>query len=98
MSEIVEAAVTALNRRLDGAGVDGVVRFVIEDEGALLIGADGATADGSGSDADCTLTASAETFEDLLAGDLDPTAAFMSGRLKVEGDMGLAMKLGTLLS
>lgn len=98
MSEIVDAAVTALNRRLDGAGLDGEVRFVIEDEGAVLIDSEGARADAAGSDADCTLTASAETFQDLLAGDLDPTAAFMSGRLRVEGNMGLAMKLGTLLS
>lgn len=98
MSEIVDAAVAALNRRLDGAGVDGTVRFVIEDEGAVLIGADGAAADAGDGEADCTLTASAEAFQDILAGDLDPTAAFMSGRLKVEGNMGLAMKLGTLLS
>ena len=33
----------------------------------------------------------------MLDGDLDPTAAFMSGRLKVDGDMGLAMKLGSIL-
>jgi putative sterol carrier protein len=98
MSEIVDAAVTALNRRLAGAGIDGAVRFVIEDEGALLIGSDGAVPDASDDDADCTLTASAETFQDILAGDLDATSAFMSGRLKVEGNMGLAMKLGTLLS
>ena len=98
MSEIVDAAVTALNRRLDGAGIDGAVRFVIEDEGTLLIGSDGAVPDASDDDADCTLTASAETFQDILAGDLDATSAFMSGRLKVEGNMGLAMKLGTLLS
>ena len=98
MSEIVDAAVTALNRRLEGAGLDGAVRFVIEDEGAVLIDAGGAAADSGAGDADCTLTASAETFQDILAGDLDPTAAFMSGRLRVDGNMGLAMKLGTLLS
>jgi putative sterol carrier protein len=97
MSEIVDTAVTVLNRRLDGAGIDGTVRFVIEDEGAVRIDEDGASAD-NGGDADCTLTADAETFQDILGGNLDPTAAFMSGRLKVEGSMGLAMKLGTLLS
>jgi putative sterol carrier protein len=57
----------------------------------------GASAD-AGADADCTLTANAETFESLLAGDLDPTGAFMSGRLTVDGDMGLAMRLGSLLA
>ena len=49
------------------------------------------------SDADCTLTASAETFEGMLSGEINPTAAFMSGQLKVDGDMGLAMKLGSVL-
>ena len=35
-----------------------------------------------------TLTAGAEVFEQILEGDLDPTAAFMSGKLSVDGDMG----------
>ena len=97
MSEIVDAAVKALNVKLGGAGIDGSVRFVIEDEGAVRIDESGATAD-AGADADCTLTASAETFQSLLDGDLDPTGAFMSGRLTVDGDMGLAMRLGSLLA
>ena len=97
MSEIVAGAVRALNAKLGGAGIDGSVRFVIEDEGAVGIDAGGATAV-DGSDADCTLTASAETFQGLLDGELDPTGAFMSGRLTVDGDMGLAMRLGSLLA
>lgn len=95
MSQVVEAAVQALNGKLDGGGFDGAVKFVIEGEGAIRIDADGAAADDG--EADCTVTASAETFEALLAGDLDPTAAFMSGKLAIEGDMGQALKLGSLL-
>ncbi len=95
MSAIVAAAVDALNDKLDGGGFDGSVKFVIADEGALRIDQDGASA-GDG-EADCTMTADAETFQGILAGDINPTAAFMSGRLKVEGDMGLAMKLGNIL-
>ena len=97
MSEIVEGAVKALNAKLGGGGIDGSVRFVIEDEGAVRIDADGASPD-NGTDADCTLTATAETFHGLLQGDLDPTGAFMSGKLTVDGDMGLAMRLGSLLA
>ena len=63
MSEIVDAAVKALNARLDGEGIDGSVKFVIEDEGAVRIDAGGAVAAGDG-DADCTLTASADTFRE----------------------------------
>jgi len=44
-----------------------------------------------------TLTASVETFEAMMAGDMNPTSAFMSGKLAVDGDMGKAMQLGTVL-
>ncbi|HRO10137.1 SCP2 sterol-binding domain-containing protein [Amaricoccus sp.] len=97
MGEIVDAAVRALNAKLGGSGIDGSVKFVIEDAGAVRIDEGGAAPD-DGSDADCTLTASAETFQSLLEGDLDPTGAFMSGQLMVDGDMGLAMRLGSLLA
>jgi putative sterol carrier protein len=96
MSDIVAAAVKALNERLSGGGIDGSVKFVIEDEGSVRIDEGGASADDG--EADCTMTANAETFQSMLDGDLDPTAAFMSGRLTVDGDMGLAMKLGSLLA
>lgn len=96
MSEIVDAAVKALNAQLRGEGIDGSVKFVIEGEGAVRIDETGASADDA--DADCTLTANADTFQSLLDGDIDPTGAFMSGRLTVDGDMGLAMKLGSILA
>jgi putative sterol carrier protein len=95
MSDIVGAAVKALNERLGGEGIEGSVRFVIEDEGVVRIDETGASADDG--EADCTMTASAETFQGMLDGEINPTAAFMSGRLKVDGDMGLAMKLGSIL-
>lgn len=96
MSDVVTAAVKALNNKLDGNGFDGVAKFEIEDEGAILIDETGARA---GDDAaDVTLSASADTFQDILTGNLDATSAFMTGRLKLDGDMGLAMRLGSVLS
>lgn len=96
MSDVVSAAVTALNEKMDGGGFDGTAKFVIADEGAVMIDADGARA---GDDtADVTLSADADTFRAILDGDLDPTGAFMSGRLSVDGDMGLAMKLAGVLA
>lgn len=95
MSEVVTEAVKALNAKLDG-GFDGRAKFVIEDEGAILV--DGTGAKAADEDADVTMTADADTFQAILEGDLDPTSAFMSGKLSVDGDMGLAMQLGSVLS
>jgi putative sterol carrier protein len=49
-----------------------------------------------GGDADCTIATSAETFMKIANGEQNPTAAYMSGKLKVKGDMGQAMKLQKL--
>ena len=51
----------------------------------------------SDEDAEVTLIATAETFQDIMAGALDPTSAFMSGKLRIEGDMGTAMRLSGVL-
>ncbi|KRW93273.1 SCP2 sterol-binding domain-containing protein [Paracoccus sp. PXZ] len=94
MSKVVEAAVAALDEK--AKGFDGTAKFVIEGEGAVYIDADGARA--ADDEAEVTLTASRETFEGLLSGDVNPTTAFMTGKLRVDGSMGMAMKLGALLS
>jgi putative sterol carrier protein len=44
------------------------------------------------------MIASAETFRGIIEGDVNPTMAFMTGKLKIEGNMGMAMKLGSALS
>jgi putative sterol carrier protein len=94
MSKVIETAVEALSGRLSG-GFDGVAKFVIPGEGAIMV--DGAGARAGDEEADVTLTASVEVFEQLLAGDLSAASAFMTGKLTVEGSMGLAMKLGAVL-
>lgn len=96
MSDIVTKAVEALNAKMDGEGFDGVAKFVINDEGSIVIDSDGARA--SDDDAEVTLTADADVFEGILSGEENATAAFMAGKLAVDGDMGLAMKLGSVLS
>lgn len=96
MSDIVTQAVTALNEKLDTGSLNGTAKFVIEGEGSVVIDQDGARA--SDDAADVTLTADADTFQSILSGDLNPTAAFMSGKLSVDGDMGMAMQLGSALA
>ncbi|MCW8843763.1 MAG: SCP2 sterol-binding domain-containing protein [Rhodobacteraceae bacterium] len=96
MSDIVNTAVATLTEKLGSGGFDGSAKFVIEGEGAVMIDSDGVRA--ADDEAEVTLTADAETFQAILEGDTNPTAAFMSGKLAVDGDMGQAMQLGTVLS
>jgi putative sterol carrier protein len=95
MSDIVAAAVEALSGKLGGGGFDGTAKFVIAGEGAVMIDADGVRA--GDEPADVTLTADADTFRAILDGEMNPTSAFMSGRLSIDGDMGAAMRLGSVL-
>ena len=94
MSDIVSKAVEILAEKI--GNFDGSAKFVIEDEGAIMLDGDGIRA--GDEDAECTLTASSDTFEGILSGDVNPTTAFMTGKLKLDGDMGQAMRLGGALS
>ena len=47
-------------------------------------------------DADVTISASQEVFQKIVAGEQNPTSAYMTGKLKLKGDMGAAMKLQKL--
>ena len=98
MSDVVTEAVTALNTKMDGAGFDGTAKFIITGEGVVMIDSSGARAGDADADADVTLTASADTFQAIMSGDQNPTAAFMTGKLSVDGDMGMAMKLASVLA
>ncbi|MEQ6248469.1 SCP2 sterol-binding domain-containing protein [Sulfitobacter sp. HNIBRBA3233] len=95
MSDIVNEAVKVLNEKMSG-GLGGTAKFDIEGEGCVMIDDDGARA--GDEEADVTLSADPETFRGILEGDTNPTAAFMAGQLKVDGDMGMAMKLASVLA
>jgi putative sterol carrier protein len=49
-----------------------------------------------GEDADAIISTSEETFTKMVSGEQNPTSAYMTGKLKVKGDMGAAMKLQKL--
>lgn len=94
MSDIIDQAVSTLNEKISGS-FDGTAKMVLEGEGSIILDSNGARA--SDEDAEVTLTASPETFVGILDGSTNPTAAFMSGQLKVDGDMGAAMRLAGVL-
>ena len=95
MSDIVNEAVVVLNEKLAGNEIGGTAKFDIENEGCIMMDDTGARA--GDEPADVTLTADADTFRSILEGDTNPTSAFMTGKLKVDGDMGMAMKLASAL-
>lgn len=81
-------------------GLSAVVKFDFGDDGVIVadtthsppsISHDGDV------EAACTLICSMDTFEGILNGTQDPNIAFMMGKLKVKGSMGLAMKLNGIL-
>ncbi len=96
MSDVVTQAVAAMNAKLDGEGIDGTAKFNIEGEGAMMLDSNGARP--GDEEADVTFNADADTLREIFDGSLDPTAAFMSGRLSIDGDMGMAMKLASTLA
>ena len=79
-------------------GMNNTYVFEIEGAGVWTVAvADGAitVTEGSG-DADTTFSTSEENFEKIVAGEQNPTTAYMTGKLKIKGDMGAAMKLQKL--
>ncbi len=95
MSDVIAKAVAQLSRKLEG-GFDGIAKFVILDEGAIMLDAQGARA--ADEEADVTLTASADVFAAILSGEMGATGAYMSGKLKIDGSLPAAMRLGAALA
>ena len=90
-----------LEQRVDPsktAGMKNSYLFEIEGAGTWKVDVDDGTVkvtEGPG-EADVTISASEETFEKIASGEQNPTSAYMTGKLKVKGDMGAAMKLQKL--
>jgi putative sterol carrier protein len=95
MSQVIDAAVAGLNEKLSN-GFEGTAKFVIPGEGSIMLDSSGARA--GDEDADVTMTADGDTFKAILDGEMNPTMAFMTGKLTVDGDMGAAMRVGAALS
>ena len=81
--------------RVSGSGFDKSVKFDLGSDGVIVV--DGQSVSTEDAGADCTITMSKDDFESLMAGDLNPTMAFMSGKLKVAGDMSIAMQLSQVI-
>lgn len=81
--------------KAEDAGFDKRVKFDLGGDGAFVL--NGSTVEDGSAEADCVISLSQSDLSDLLSGDLNPTAAFMTGKLKVDGDMSAAMAVAQLI-
>ena len=83
----------------DSAPIGATMKFVM---GSKIFHIDGTGAKNEFSQedkpADCTVSMSEDAFEKLIDGSLNPMMAVMTGKIKITGDMSVAMKLQSLLS
>ena len=75
------------------------VKFAINDTGVVFVDASQTppTLSNDDHEADCTIRLSEDRLTQLIAGRLSPTLAYTLGQIKVEGSLGVAMKLASLL-
>ena len=101
MAENVREFFETLESRVDeskAAGLTATYLFDVEGAGQWVVDVD----DGKvkvregGDEADCTISVSDDNFMKIVRGEQNPTTAYMTGKLKVKGDMGQAMKLQKL--
>jgi putative sterol carrier protein len=80
------------------AGMTNSYLFDIEGAGKWTVSVDDGkvSVTEGGEDADAVISTSEATFEKIVSGEQNPTSAYMTGKLKVKGDMGAAMKLQKL--
>jgi len=90
--EIEEKLKTALPQL---GNLSAVVKFDLGDDGQWLVDSrlSAPSLSSEDGDADCTILISADNLAKLLDGDLDPMLAYTLGKIKIQGSMGVAMKL-----
>ncbi|MHB9880056.1 SCP2 sterol-binding domain-containing protein [Pacificimonas sp. ICDLI1SI03] len=78
------------------AGLNKSVKFDFDADGIVRIDdkASPAVVDNQDLPTDCTVKLSKDDFEKIAAGDMNAQMAFMQGKLKIDGDMSVAMQLG----
>jgi len=91
----IETIAAKIGEKVAGSGFDRRIKIDLQGAGAIII--DGANVTVGNGDADATISMTLDDFQDLVSGDLNPTMAFMTGKLKVDGDMSAAMALSQVI-
>ena len=84
-----------IQKGLNGKSFEGSLKFECGDDGVIVLADNIASTDDR--DTDCTIRISRENLTKLLTGKLNPMTGVALGKLKISGNMGVAMKLGQLL-
>jgi putative sterol carrier protein len=96
--DIERATEKIREQALNNAPFGAKLKFVIDDQPIYL---DGTGAENvvtnDDNEADCVISASGDNFLKLMKGEINPMMAVMTGKVKIKGDMGVAMKLKSLM-
>lgn len=96
----VDNIISQFEKRASNAEpIGGKLKFEVDGVGILIDGtSETNTVSASNDDADCTISLTAKVLEKLRDGEINPMMAVMGGQIKITGDMGLAMKVQSLMS
>lgn len=96
---MIDTILEQLNKQAQNVSPIGAkIKFAIDDHNIMIDGSgDSNVVTLDDADADTVIICSAETLMKLKSGDLNPMMAVMTGKVKIKGDMGLAMKLQSLI-
>lgn len=96
----LQACTEAIRAKVgDNSGLNATLKFDCGSEGVVFVDAVAKphTVSNENQEAACTISISLENLAALLTGQLNPMNGFMMGKLKVSGDMGVAMRLQTVV-
>jgi len=96
----IESARQSITEKVGAdSGLNATLRFDCGEDGSIFVDGKATpnTVNDSTGPADCTIKVSLANLEAMIAGDLAGTAAFMSGKLQVDGDIAIAMRLSRVL-
>jgi putative sterol carrier protein len=96
----LDSILEKLNQQAENISpIGATVKFELDEHSVYVDGTgDKNIVSNNDGEADCVISTSMETFNQLKSGDLNPMMAVMTGKVKIKGDMGIAMKLQSLLS
>lgn len=97
--DLAEITAGMKDRLGDGPALQTTIKFDFGDDGMICIDTTASPPGVSNDDMDaaCTVIVTFDDFKEIIAGNLNAQMAFMTGKLRVEGDMGIAMQLGSIL-